>query len=709
MIRKLKKSDAQVRLLIETMSDGFVMADKLGVLTFVNDRFCDMLGYHYDEIIGRPLSDFMDETHIEKYQEQLTQRRKGEYQSYEVTFARKNKQLLTALISPKPLFGAEGIFTGSFKVVTDISGLKQTEGKIRKERDFAESLLETAQAIILLLDTQGNIVRFNPYMEEISGYKLEDVRGRNWFEIFLPELQKEKTKELFLRAIDDIQTKGNISPLITKQGVERKIEWNDKTLKDGAGKVIGLLAVGQDITQRLQAEKNLQESEEWQRSVFEGSRDAIFISGAGASFVDVNAAAVLLSGYSKKELRTMSIPDLHEEKDLGPFKTFSQKIMAGVAITSQGVILRKDGTKIETEFSNSRIIVGGEPYMHTTARDISQRSRAEAALRDSEMKYRALFESANDAIFLLDLKGNHVAVNKKAADMLGYDMEDLEEKSVKDVVASGDYSEAQGKLQGLIAGKTFPLYERIFRKKDGTEFPVEINVALIRSVDGTPLYIQSIVRDITARKEAEKRLKSTLKEKEVLLQEIHHRVKNNMQVISSLLRLQAANIEGYDMEEMFQECQNRIRSMALIHDKLYKSKNFSQINFAEYIQSLTLHLFQTYNIKPNTIELKTELSYVLLDLNRAIPCGLIINEIVSNSLKHAFPNNEKGKIWISLHVLKKEKLSIQVMDDGIGLPKDLDFRNPSTLGLQLVNDLVRQISGSIKIDGRKGTRVNISF
>ena len=257
-------------------------------------------------------------------------------------------------------------------------------------------------------------------------------------------------------------------------------------------------------------------------------------------------------------------------------------------------------------------------------------------------------------------------------------------------------------------GKEVPSrYEFRILAKDGTIKTVE--PATVHIGEKEELKVMGILRDVTDRKQAEERIKTSLREKDVLIREIHHRVKNNMQIISSLLRLQSRSIGEPGMAEMFNESQNRIRTMALIHEKLYQTKDLSSINFGQYIRSLTVHLFHTYKINPNVIRMNTEVEDVFLDINRAIPCGLIINELVSNSLKHAFPDNKKGKICIKLELNNKSKIKLTVSDNGVGLPKSINFREPETLGLQLVSDLINQLEGTVKLERARGTAFHISF
>ncbi len=221
---------------------------------------------------------------------------------------------------------------------------------------------------------------------------------------------------------------------------------------------------------------------------------------------------------------------------------------------------------------------------------------------------------------------------------------------------------------------------------------------------------EQLKEEITERKKAEDQIMASLKEKEVLLQEVHHRVKNNMQIISSLFNLQSGRIKDKQALEIFKSSQNRVRSMALIHERLYKSKDITRVDFAEYAQNLSIHLFSSHGIGPGAVKLNLKIKDVFLDLNTAIPCSLIINELVSNSLKHAFPDGKKGEIKIAAHPLNENEIELVVSDNGVGLPKTVDFRKTDSLGLHLVNLLAEgQLHGDIKLDRKKGTSFHIKF
>jgi two-component sensor histidine kinase len=217
------------------------------------------------------------------------------------------------------------------------------------------------------------------------------------------------------------------------------------------------------------------------------------------------------------------------------------------------------------------------------------------------------------------------------------------------------------------------------------------------------------ISDITERKQAEEQIRASLQEKEVLLQEIHHRVKNNMQVISSLLYLQADHIQDKQVRELFQESRQRVRSMALIHEQLYQSQDLGRIDFAEYIESLTHHLWRSHGASHVTLQL--DIAPLLLSIEGAIPCGLIINELVSNAFKHVFPNGHTGEIWVELRSSESGQVTLIVKDNGVGLPPDFDLYHCTSLGLTLVNTLIKQqLKGTIEMRQQtRGTEFELTF
>jgi PAS domain S-box-containing protein len=341
--------------------------------------------------------------------------------------------------------------------------------------------------------------------------------------------------------------------------------------------------------------------------------------------------------------------------------------------------------------------------------DVSESKKAEEALETRERTYRALFEQSNDAVLLFRPDGLIIDANRKAEAMLGRTKESLLGSHFLDQISSAEKEDALRKVRAVIDGAPVPLYERTVRRGDGVEFPAEVNLSLVRDPEGGPLFVQSIVRDISERKKAEDAMRTALREKEVLLREIHHRVKNNMQVIISLLRLQSRSIEDPARLEIFKTTQDRIRSMALVHEKLYQSRDLAGIDFKGYIQSLVAHLIYSAGPAAARIKIELELDDVELNINKAVPCGLILNELLTNAIKYAFPEGRPGTIRIRLAAPRDGRVQLTVADDGVGLPVAVDPNNPETLGLQIVSDLARQIDAEIRIERNGGTFCTLAF
>ena len=335
-----------------------------------------------------------------------------------------------------------------------------------------------------------------------------------------------------------------------------------------------------------------------------------------------------------------------------------------------------------------------------------ERRKIEEALKGSEARYRGLFEAESDAIVLVDNKTGLILEANNAASLLyGYDHDELLVKKNSDLSATPEETQRITQGTAVNSGQIVSIPLRFHRKKDGTVFPVEITGRFFMQQEKS-VHIAAI-RDITDRKRAEEQIQRSLKEKEVLLKEIHHRVKNNMQVIYSLLNLQAKSIADTTIRAMFEDARNRVNSMALIHEKLYQSKDLAHINFKEYLQNLVAGIADTY--KRRDVVLSVDMEPIALDVNVGIPCGLIVNELVSNSFKYAFPEGRNGMVKVGIKRNSEGNYVLTVADNGIGFPATVDFRNTPSLGLQLVNVLTGQINGSIELSKAEGTTFRITF
>ena len=331
-------------------------------------------------------------------------------------------------------------------------------------------------------------------------------------------------------------------------------------------------------------------------------------------------------------------------------------------------------------------------------RDLLELDR-QSVLSESENRYRSLFEATFEGV-IIHREGKIVDANPGIERILGDSHFELIGKSVFDYVAD----ESQELVwQNLGTGEA---YEIVGLRHDMSRVYLEI-VAKQQDYKGQPAHVVA-VRDITAHKQAQQRIANSLQEKEALLKEIHHRVKNNLQVISSLLNLQSGQIEDELTRVAFQESQNRIRSMALIHEKLYQSQDLSRIDFGDYVQNLIAILFRSYGAAAAGVAVKVDVGDVFLSAETAVPCGLILNELFSNAIKHAFVDGRSGQITVKLEVENK-RYRLTVADNGVGFPPQFENRQSTTLGLQLVNTLVGQLDGDLTINNRQGTTIIIAF
>jgi len=351
--------------------------------------------------------------------------------------------------------------------------------------------------------------------------------------------------------------------------------------------------------------------------------------------------------------------------------------------------------------------------------DITEHKKAEEKIQT----LANAVESSSDAILTVSLDGIITSWNKAAEQVYNYSAQEVIGKSVSILAPSHLREETKKLIEIVIQGKKVHQYETLRLRKDGTIINVSITLSPVFDIAGKLVAISGIVRDVTERIKAEEALANLEIARK---KEIHHRIKNNLQVISSLLDLQAEKfgnrefILNSEVMEAFRESQDRVISMALIHEELHKSEGLDTLNFSLYIEELAENLFQTYRLENSNVRLNMDLEEnIFFDMDTAVPLGIIINELVSNSLKHAFSGRDKGEIRIKLHREEKGEcknegcrsisFTLNVSDNGVGIPESLDFKNPDTLGLQLVTSLVDQLDGELELKRNKGTEFTIRF
>ncbi|HZU27680.1 MAG TPA: histidine kinase dimerization/phosphoacceptor domain -containing protein, partial [Bryobacteraceae bacterium] len=369
---------------------------------------------------------------------------------------------------------------------------------------------------------------------------------------------------------------------------------------------------------------------------------------------------------------------------------------------------RKDGRIVHVSLTISpvRDAQGRVVGVSKIARDITERKRNETALRDAEARYRDLFENSPLSVCIIDPdQDRFIELNRMFAQRLGYDPAEVPSLAPGEVMP--DYRPLlMSALAEKKPGAQHVQFTTHYRTKGGELLDTLVTARPIRREDR--ILIHSIAFDLSAERRAREATRQ-LREKESLLREIHHRVKNNLQVVSSLLGLQSRGVHDEELRRAFQESQNRVHSMALLHESLYQSDNLSRVDFPAYVRQLAAYLFQSYGVRGEHVRLRTDLEALSLTMDAAVPCGLIINELLSNALKYAFPGGRGGEVRIVLQGQGPGRARLVVSDDGIGIRKDVDWTQARTLGLRLVRTLAQQVDGQLEIESRTGTEVRLTF
>jgi len=453
----------------------------------------------------------------------------------------------------------------------------------------------------------------------------------------------------------------------------------------------------------------LEKSEARFRRVVESASNPMIMIRATGQIEMVNAQAELVFGYSRTELLgqpiEMLVPERFRNHHPGLRNSFfndphSRPMRAGSDLYG----LRKDGSEFPIEIGLNPIETEDGTMVLSSIVDISTRKRLEE-------RFRRVVESAPNAMVMIRATGQIEMVNAQAEHVFGYPRTELLGQPIEMLVPERFRNHHPGLRNSFfnhpLSRSTGVGRDLYGLRKDGSEFPVEIGLNPIDTDEGT--MVLSAIVDISDRRHKEDRIQAALKEKDILLAEVHHRVKNNLQVIHSLLDLQSSKIEDGPALKLLQESQNRIKSMALIHQTLYESKDFARVDFRSFIDSLVPTLISSYSADPGRITLAIDAAEVSLPISAAIPCGLIVNELISNALKHAFPDERQGEIKIDLVNESNGEVSLSVSDDGVGIHGNLDLANATTLGLQLVSLLADQLGAKLDLHRSKPTRFLLRF
>ncbi|MGZ4857020.1 MAG: PAS domain S-box protein [Methanobacteriaceae archaeon] len=608
------------------------------------------------------------------------------------------------IVSVSPIFNNDGQLTGSVHVVQDITHRKKTEELSR----LLAAIVESSDDAIIGKDLDGKITSWNKAAQKMYDYSSEEIIG-NSISILLPSKHADDLDQIMSKIKNGESIKQYDTIRRRKDGKLIDVSLFISPILDSDGTVIGDSTTAHDITERKRMEEKLKESEEKYREVFNNANDAMFLhklkNRKPGNFLEVNDVACQILGYSREELKQLSPKDIDSPETIARTPQIVQKLFKDSKTTFEAVQLTKHGEKLPVEINAHLFTLKGEEYILSIARDIRERKNAEEALKNSEIKYRKIFENVQDVFYQTDNNGKIIEISPSIERYSGHKPEELLGKPAEMVYLNP--KDRNILLTEIQEREEVVDYELKLKTKSNNMLYVSVNAHFLFDSNNNPIGIEGSLRDITERKNIEIQLQKSLEEKEMLLKEIHHRVKNNLMIISNLLNIQSGYIKDKTSQDIFKESQNRARSMALIHERLYRSTDLKSINFGDYIQTLATELFQTYIPNPNHVNLNLNVEEEMVDINTTVPLGLIVNELITNSMKHAFKDGRKGEINIEFH--KNEEFILIVSDTGIGFPDDLDYKNTDSLGLQLVNGLVGQINGQIELDRSHGTKFKITF
>jgi two-component system, sensor histidine kinase PdtaS len=444
------------------------------------------------------------------------------------------------------------------------------------------------------------------------------------------------------------------------------------------------------------------------RLLLDGVRDYALLLLDPIGKIVWSAGTETTLGYAASEIMGQPFDRFYAEDAIASDEPSRERAVAVACgrFEAEGWRIRKNGTRFWANVVTSSIRGEGGTLegFAKLIRDVSERRRMET-------RFRQVVEAAPNAMVMVNQEGTIDMVNAQAEAVFGYRREDMLGQPIEMLIPPrlrGNHPNLRGAF--FAAPRTRPMgadRELYAMRGDGSEFPVEIGLNPIETAEGA-MVLSSIV-DISERKSRRDRLQAALEEKNILLGEIHHRVKNNLQIVHSLLDLQSARLTDPLALEMLRDSQSRIHSMALIHQTLYGSNDFGQVDFGSFLDALVPALIESYRTEPGLIRLEVDTTQVNLPIDLAVPCGLAANELITNALKHAYDRSSSGEIFVSLRRETPGTVTLAVSDLGKGLPPDLDTAQTETLGLKLVGLLAEQLGGTLTINRANPTRFAIQF
>lgn len=562
------------------------------------------------------------------------------------------------------------------------------------------------------IDQQGRLVDVNEYWLNTLGYQHDEVIGRRSTEFLTPESQRYAVEVALPQYFANGFIKDVAYQMVKKNGDVIDVLLSGSELLDEDGNFLHSLASIVDITAQKRVEADLRESEQRFRTVVNSAADCFLLLNPAGHLIAVNDYTCQTLGYTQDELLGMPLTEFDAEWTAERMAKMGERLEVGVAETVTSTLIHKDGTHIPVEIRVVVTTIDNEPVFLGLARDVTVQREAQIALQTSEHRFRSIiFNQAQQFISLLEPNGIIFEVNQSALEFGDLPKDEVigqfvwgtpwwrSDPVTQERLANAVHVAAQGELVR---------YEMKVQSGDGGLITIDFSLTPIRDEKHKIIWLLAEGRDITEFHRSQQALAQTVQEKELLLKEIHHRVKNNLQIVSSILRLQADKTQEPTILTALNESQSRIRSMQIIHEQLYHLDNISHINLAAYCQQLAAEASRLYRAPSTKINYQLDLVDLDLDIDKATTCGLILNEMISNALKYAFPEGASGTITVELRAVE-EQVYLSVSDNGIGIAPEIPFPNPTSLGFRLIELLSAQIGANVTLIRQPQTKFELLF
>lgn len=703
---KFKEQLEQYRQIISSLNEGYILVDEQGNIYDVNPAYCDMVGYTRDELLSMKIEDLRKEMTGEYRLNFIQSVREEGGKKFRTQHHRKDGSIVDLEATVSIIEKNDTTYLAGF--VWDISDRLQAEQQLEESEERWQQLVNN-NSLPIIISRNGVIKFVNRAALDLYGAEdKEQILGKSILS-FIPDESKDEVEGLISKVSRGAIIESSEQSFITLDGELKDVEIHTVPIVyqgENAAQT-----VFKDISEIKQKQRELKVTQQRFMSLFKHNPHPVYYFNLEGNFLGANKKVEEVSEYPESELLSMNFAPIIVEEDLERTLKHFEAATRGEVREYEIKIKTKTGTIKDLRVNNFPMKVFDEIVgVFGIAEDITESKKAKEDLKKSEQKWQHLVED-NPQPVQVTIDGEIVFINEAGAKLYGAEKpEEIIGRSIFEF-SHPDFLEMARYRKGRIE-KGLPVedvYEHKITLLDGETRFVEINSIPI-NFQGEEA-IQTVLYDVTDRKKKESIIEASLVEKEVLLKEIHHRVKNNMAVISGLLELQSMSTDDSSLQELLKESQLRIYSMAMIHEKLYQTETFSDIEFGDYVKQLVQTITDTIDVSNKEIEVSYDLGPARLNINQAIPAALILNEAVVNSFKHAFSDLDKGQIDISV-VQDESRTKLRVEDNGVGLPDEFELDKQQSLGITLIQTLSRQLNGDVLIanssDGN-GTCVELSF